>query len=61
MNTKIKIGLVVLFVLILLLFNPPFISIPQGMIGGIPSVMVYLGVVWLGIILAMKLLLSKED
>ncbi len=59
MSSKRKFTLVVLFVLFLLLFNTPFISLPGGMLGAIPGLMIYLGAVWILLIISMGIFFSR--
>ena len=54
-----KAGLLILFGLVLLLFNKPLMQVSSGLMAGIPSPMIYFGVVWLALILIMRVISSK--
>ena len=60
MNTKRNIALVGIFVFFMLLFNAPFISIPSGTVGDTPSIILYIGIVWVALILLMIRLSAKQ-
>lgn len=51
MKSKRKIGLVAFFALTLLLFNQPLISISKGLIAGLPTLLLYLLILWVLVII----------
>ena len=59
MNSKVAAGLVIFSLVILLLCNQPLLGMASGMLLGIPAPFVYLGIIWVGIILAMAWFQSK--
>ena len=61
MNHKISIGLIALFVLFFLLFNAPFLQVPKGLTNGLPTIMIYIGSIWIILILLMRMISSKEE
>lgn len=50
MKSKLGMGLLTVFGLLVLLLNQPLLSIPQEKIWGIPSILIYLLIIWLMII-----------
>ena len=61
MNNKVKTGLFVIFLLSLLFFNQPLLGIASGLSLGVPAPMLYLGVVWLVLIILIRWSFSKTD
>ena len=50
MKSKLGMGLITVFGLLVMLLNQPFLSIPQGQISGIPSILIHLLTIWLMVI-----------
>ena len=46
MSDKVRTGLVILFLALLLLFNQPFLGIFSGELWGLPGAFLYFGLVW---------------
>lgn len=62
MIAKRRLSLLGVFVLFSLLFNAPFLNLPQGSVHGIPSLMVYISTIWFLVIIIMALMSqSKEE
>ncbi|MEO1253445.1 MAG: hypothetical protein AAFY41_00985 [Bacteroidota bacterium] len=61
MHTKLKTALIALFILFFLLFNTPFLSIPNGSTGRLPNTMIYIGIFWIILISIMGMISSKEE
>lgn len=57
---KQKIGLVFVFLLMISLFSSPFLSIPRGLTGALPNLMIYFLVIWIILILTMAKIFSKR-
>ena len=60
MKSKQNIALIGISLFFLLLFNAPFITIPEGITNRVPSIALYLGIVWIMIILLMIIFASKN-
>jgi len=58
-SSKQKATLMILFILFFLLFNVPFISLPSGMLGALPGLMIYLAASWILLTIAMGIFFSK--
>ena len=61
MNSKLKVALFALFVLFFLLFNAPFLTVPSGMMAGVPTIMLYIGSFWIILIVMMRMIFSQEN
>ncbi|MEM9326193.1 MAG: hypothetical protein AAGA85_11075 [Bacteroidota bacterium] len=61
MRRKRQVGLAGLFLLFMLLLNVPFISIPDGTVAGMPRLMLYLGIVWLVLIVLMGIIYNQKE
>ena len=62
MIAKRRLSLLGVFVFFFLLFNTPFLNLPKGSIQGIPSLMVYISLIWLLLVVVMALMSkSKEE
>jgi hypothetical protein len=61
MHKKRKIGLVGVFVLFMLFFNAPFISIPTGIEGGLPNLMLYFLIIWIVLIFVFGVLFNRKE
>ncbi len=59
MKSKLGMGLLAVFGILVMLFNQPFLSIPTGQVFGIPSILIYLFVIWIAVIITM-IWLSKR-
>ena len=59
MKPKKNIALIGMFAFFFLLFNAPFITIPMGSYSGIPRIIIYIGAVWMGLIILMIVFSSK--
>lgn len=57
---KQKIGLVFIFLIMVSLFTPPFLSIPSGLTGTLPNLMIYFLVVWILLIFLMIRIFHKR-
>ena len=61
MNAKYKMVLITTFVMFLLLFNSPFITLPWTNVGGLPGVMIYIAVCWVALIIWMRIIPSNRE
>ncbi|MEO1049756.1 MAG: hypothetical protein AAFX87_04000 [Bacteroidota bacterium] len=61
MKSKRKMTLVAVFVLFFMLLNTPFLSIPDGMIGGLPALMLYIGACWVILIAVMAYFFTNRN
>ncbi|NQZ77624.1 MAG: hypothetical protein HRT61_16200 [Ekhidna sp.] len=61
MNSKSKISVIAIFIAFFLLFNSPFITSPSGMVGGIPTIMIYIGVCWIILIALMRIVFFRKS
>lgn len=61
MNSKAKMAFIALFILFFLLFNAPFLTIPKGLINGLPTIMIYIGSFWIILIILMGMISSKKE
>ncbi len=57
---KQKIGLVFIFLVMVSLFSSPFLSIPGGLTGALPNLMIYFLIVWIVLILLMIRVFYKK-
>lgn len=53
MKSKLGMGLLAVFGLLVMLLNRPILAIPNGQILGIPSILLYLLGIWMIVIIAM--------
>lgn len=61
MNSKNRMVLIATFIMFFMLFNSPFITLPKSMVGGLPSVMIYIGGFWIFLILWMRVIPSNKE
>ena len=61
MNKKLQTGLVAIFLLLLGFFTKPLITIPDGQIFSVPSLLIYILLVWIGLIALMGLIFSRKQ
>jgi hypothetical protein len=61
MNSKLQTGLVAIFLLMLGLMTRPLITIPEGSIFSIPSLLIYIFCIWIGLIVVMRIVFFIEQ
>ena len=61
MKNKANVGLVALFVFFGILLNAPILNIPKGTLFGVPAIVLYIIIVWVGIIAMMAYLSYKNS
>lgn len=61
MNKKLQTGLVAIFILLLGLLTRPLITIPTGELFSIPVLLIYILLVWVGLVVLMRWVFSIKS